>query len=57
MVITKKIGLKSDGNCDIIDIMPQVERQVAEAEVNSVQSLYLSPAQLLESPPLNMSPV
>ena len=35
MVITKKIGLKSDGNCDIIDITPQVERQVAEAEVNS----------------------
>lgn len=35
MVVTKKISLKSKGNCDIIDITPQVEKHVAEAGVNS----------------------
>ena len=33
MVITKKISLQSKGNCDIIDITPQVEQQLAEAEI------------------------
>ncbi len=35
MVVTKKISLQSKGECDIIDITPQVERQIAEAKVNS----------------------
>jgi len=35
MVITKKISLQSKGNCDIIDITPQVEKQVVEANINS----------------------
>ncbi len=35
MVVTKKISLQSKGNCDIIDITPQVEQQIAGADVNS----------------------
>lgn len=35
MVVTKKIGLQSKGNCDIIDITYQVEQQVAETGINS----------------------
>lgn len=35
MVITKKISLQTKGQCDIIDITPQVERQVAETNINS----------------------
>ena len=35
MVVTKRIGLQSKGNCDIIDITPQVEQQVAETGLNS----------------------
>ncbi len=35
MVSTKTISLQSKGECDIIDITPQVEQQVAEAEINS----------------------
>jgi len=35
MVVTKKISLQSKGECDIIDITPQVEQQVAEANINS----------------------
>ncbi len=35
MVITKKISLQTKGNCDIIDITPQVEQQVAEANINN----------------------
>ena len=35
MVITKKINLQTKGHCDIIDITPQVEREVAEANINS----------------------
>jgi secondary thiamine-phosphate synthase enzyme len=34
MVITKKISLQTRGHGDIIDITPQVERQLAEANVN-----------------------
>jgi secondary thiamine-phosphate synthase enzyme len=33
MVVTEKISLQSKGHCDIIDITPQVERQVAEADI------------------------
>ena len=35
MVVTKKISLQTKGNCDIIDITSQVEREVAESSVNS----------------------
>ncbi len=35
MVITKKISLQTKGNCDIIDITPQVEQQVAETDINN----------------------
>ena len=35
MVITKRISLESKGNCDIIDITPQVEEQLAKAEINN----------------------
>ncbi len=35
MVVTKKISLQSKGQCDIIDITPQVEREVAETGINS----------------------
>ena len=35
MVITKQISLQTKGQSDIIDITSQVERQVAEASINS----------------------
>ena len=35
MVATKKISLQTKGECDIIDITPQVEQQVAETDINS----------------------
>jgi len=35
MVVTKQISLQSKGHCDIIDITPQVEKQVTEAGVNN----------------------
>jgi secondary thiamine-phosphate synthase enzyme len=35
MVVTKKIKLETKGNCDIIDITPQVEHEVATAKMNS----------------------
>ena len=35
MVITKKISLQTKGHCDIIDITPQVEKQVAETDINN----------------------
>ena len=35
MVVTKKISLQSKGQCDIIDITPQVEQQVAETDINN----------------------
>ena len=34
MVLTKRISLQTKGQCDIIDITPQVEQQVAEADIN-----------------------
>ncbi len=33
MIVTSKIGLQSKGNCDIIDITPQVEHQLAETDI------------------------
>jgi len=35
MIVTKKISLQTKGECDIVDITPQVARQVAEADINS----------------------
>jgi len=35
MVVTKKISLQTKGQCDIVDITPQVEQQVAEAGINN----------------------
>ncbi|MFC1897034.1 secondary thiamine-phosphate synthase enzyme YjbQ [Chloroflexota bacterium] len=35
MVVTKKISLQTKGSCDIIDITPQVEQQLAETDINN----------------------
>ena len=35
MVVTKRISLQSKGHCDIIDITPQVEQQIAETDINN----------------------
>ncbi len=35
MVVTKKISLQTKGECDIIDITPQVERELAGTDVKS----------------------
>jgi secondary thiamine-phosphate synthase enzyme len=35
MIVTKQISLKTRGNCDIVDITPQVKQGLAETEVNS----------------------
>jgi len=35
MVVTQKISLQTKGNCDIVDITPQVKQQVDETEINS----------------------
>jgi len=35
MVVTKKISLQTKGQCDIIDITSQVEREVAGTNMNS----------------------
>jgi len=35
MVVTRNISLQTKGNCDIIDITPQVEQQVAETDINN----------------------
>ena len=33
MVVTKRISLQSKGHCDIIDVTPQVEQQIAETDI------------------------
>ncbi len=35
MVVTNRISLKTKGHCDIVDITPQVEHQVAKTNINS----------------------
>ena len=35
MVVTKKISLQTKGQCDIVDITPQVAQQVAETNIQS----------------------
>jgi len=43
MIFTEKISLQTEGQCDIIDITPQVEKQVAEAGINSgIVSLFVA---------------
>ncbi len=43
MIVTKKISLQSKGQCDIIDITPQVAQQLAEANVDSgIVTLFVS---------------
>ena len=42
-VVTKDITFQSKGNCDIIDITPQVARNVEESEVdNGIVTLFIS---------------
>ncbi|MBA7673446.1 hypothetical protein ES703_81644 [subsurface metagenome] len=35
MIVNKRINLETKGECDIIDITPQVEEQVVQARINS----------------------
>ncbi len=35
MVVTKNISLQTKGECDIIDITPQVAQQLAETDINN----------------------
>jgi len=35
MVVTKKISLSTKGECDIVDITPQIEQQLAEAGISN----------------------
>jgi secondary thiamine-phosphate synthase enzyme len=35
MVITRKIGIRTQGECDLIDITAQVEREVLDSGINS----------------------
>ncbi len=43
MVTTKKIGLQTKGNCDIIDITPQLEQQLAQTDMSDgIVTLFVS---------------
>jgi secondary thiamine-phosphate synthase enzyme len=43
MVVTRRISLQTKGNCDIIDITPQVKQQVAETGINNgVATLFVA---------------
>ena len=33
MIITRKIGLQTKGECDVIDITPRIEQQIAETDI------------------------
>ena len=35
MIVTERISLRTKGHCDIIDITPQVEQQIAKVKVDS----------------------
>ena len=35
MVVTMRISLQTRGECDIVDITPQVEQQIAETDINN----------------------
>ena len=43
MVVTKRISLQTKGECDIIDITPQVEQQLAETDIkNGTVTLFVA---------------
>jgi len=43
MVATKKVSLESKGNCDIIDITPEVQERLAETDIkNGIVTLFVS---------------
>jgi len=43
MVVTKRVSLQTKGNCDIIDITPEVEQQLAETDIrNGIATLFVS---------------
>ena len=43
MVISKTISLSTKGECDIVDITPQIEQQVAEAGIsNGVVTIFVA---------------
>lgn len=43
MVITKNIGLQSQGNCDIIDITPEVQQQLSQTNLkDGTVTLFIS---------------
>jgi secondary thiamine-phosphate synthase enzyme len=43
MIATSNISLKSKGNCDIIDITPEVEKHLAESNVkNGLVTLFIN---------------
>jgi len=35
MIVTERISLQTKGHCDIVDITPQVEQQIAKVKVDS----------------------
>ena len=35
MVVTKKIGIRTKGQCDLIDITPQVQREISQSGIDS----------------------
>jgi secondary thiamine-phosphate synthase enzyme len=43
MVVTEKISLESKGDCDIIDITPEVQRRLAETDIkDGTVTLFIS---------------
>ena len=43
MITTKKVSLQTRGNCDIIDITPDIEQQLAETDIkNGIATLFVS---------------
>ena len=43
MIVTKRISLQTKGQCDIIDITPQVQQQLAEVAIDSgIVTLFIS---------------
>jgi secondary thiamine-phosphate synthase enzyme len=43
MVTTKKFSLQTKGNCDIIDITPEVEQRLSETDIkNGIVTLFIS---------------
>ena len=43
MVLTKEISFQTKGHCDIVDITPQVKRQLADTDIrNGIVTLFVS---------------